>query len=83
MNLYSLWEEIGNHFDTFIINYTDNKTIGFDDSTQKERKETVQSHMRDLLERMINEEKGELFVENTNHHIFHGGVFRFEKGVDR
>ena len=83
MNLYSLWEEIGNHFDTFIINYTDNKTIGFDDSTRKERKETVQSHIRELMERMINEEKGEPFVVNTNNYIFHGGVFRIEKGVDR
>ena len=59
-----------------MINYTDNKFIGFDESTQKERKETVQSHIRGLLERMINEEKGELFVINTIHYIFHGDVFR-------
>jgi len=32
--------------------------IGLDENTQKERKDTVQSHFRGLLERMINEEKG-------------------------
>ena len=58
----------------FIINYTDNKCIGFDESTQMERKETVKSHIRELMERMVNEEKGKVFVENTNHYIFHGNV---------
>jgi len=32
--------------------------IGLDDNTQKERKDAVQLHFRELLERMINEEKG-------------------------